>query len=115
MGKEAKDFDLVECHIKDAMIGEEYVSLFPICFTPIKDMRLPIDRFKRSPSKIIYCPLSREHVNKISTRITFYNKFDTKVPIFTILEDLKRFNFILPCRPKKWEDIHNLQFLIVGG
>jgi hypothetical protein len=43
--------------------------------------------FKRSPLEIIYHPFSKEHVNKIKTQITIYNKFDTKVPIFTILED----------------------------
>jgi hypothetical protein len=26
MGKEAKGFDLVECHVKDATIGEEYAN-----------------------------------------------------------------------------------------
>jgi hypothetical protein len=30
MGKEAKGFNLVECHIKDAMIGEECANPFPL-------------------------------------------------------------------------------------
>jgi len=44
-----------------------------------------------------------------------YNKFDMKVPIFAIPKDLKKLNYILPCHPKKWEDIQNLQFFIVSG
>jgi hypothetical protein len=106
---------LLECCIKDRTIGEEYAKLFPLGFTLVKDVKLPLNRFKRSPLEIIYHPFSIEHVNKIKTRITIYNKFDTKVPIFAILEDLERPNSISPHRPRKWEDIHNLQVLILDG
>jgi hypothetical protein len=44
-----------------------------------------------------------------------YNKFDTKVPIFAILKDPEKLNYILPHHLKKWEDIQNFQFLIVSG
>lgn len=44
-----------------------------------------------------------------------YNKFDTKVPIFTIPKDVERPNYIFPRCPKKWEDIQNFQFLIISG
>ncbi len=108
MGKEAKGFDLIECRTKDTMIGEEYAKLFPFGFVLVKDINLPIDRFKRSPSKIVYHLLFKKHVNKIKMRIIVYNKFDAKVAIFTILEDQKRPNYILPCRLRKWEDNHNL-------
>jgi len=37
------------------------------------------------------------------------------VPIFAICEDLHNANHITPCKPKKWEDIQDNQFLIVGG
>lgn len=47
--------------------------------------RMKKGRFKRSPLEIVYHPFSIEHV--IKTQITIYNKFDTKVPTFTILED----------------------------
>ncbi len=87
MGKKAKSFDLVECRIKDTTIGEEYVNSFPFGFSLIKGVNLPINCFKRSAPDVVYHPLYREHVNEIKMRITLYNKFDTKVPIFTILED----------------------------
>jgi hypothetical protein len=48
-------------------------------------------------------------------KITQYNKFDTKVPIFAILEDSHIVDHITPRKPKKWEDIYDNQFLIVGG
>jgi hypothetical protein len=113
MGK--KGFNLVECNMKDVTIGEENVKSFPLGFALVKDMNSLVNRFKRSPPKIVYRPFSRKHVNEIKTRIIVYNKFDTKVPIFMILDDPKRPNCILPHRPKKWEDIQNLQFLIIGG
>jgi hypothetical protein len=114
MGKKTKGFDLVECHVKDVTIRKEYANMFQLGFAPVKDVRLLVNRFKRSSPKIVYYPLSREHVNKIKTQIVIYNKYDTKVPIFVIPEDPERPNFILPHHPKKWEEIHNLQFLIVG-
>jgi hypothetical protein len=93
MGKKTKGFDLVECHVKDATIRKEYANMFPLGFAPVKDVRLLVDRFKRSPPKIVYYPLFREHVNKIKTQITIYNKYDTKVPIFVIPEDPERPKF----------------------
>jgi hypothetical protein len=68
-----------------------------------------------SPPDIIYRPFSKEHVNEIKTWITMYNKFDMKVPIFAILKDLEKPNYILPRHLRKWEDIQNFQFLIVDG
>jgi hypothetical protein len=115
MGKEAKGFDLVECHIKDTTIGEEYANLFPLGFTPVEGVNLPINYFKRSPPEIVYLTLSKKHVNEINTQIIVYNKFDTKVPIFTIPEGPERPNYILPRCLKKWEDIQNFQFLIING
>jgi hypothetical protein len=97
------------------MIGEEYVNSFPFGFSLVKGVNLPINCFKRLPLKIVYHPFSKEHVNEIKMQIIMYNKFDTKVPIFAISEDPKRLNCILPCCPKKWEHIQNLQFLIVSG
>jgi hypothetical protein len=84
------------------MISEKYANSFPIGFS--KGVNLLINYFKRSSPKIIYHPLSKEHVNEIKTQIIMYNKFDTKVPIFAILEDLERPNCIFPRCPKKWED-----------
>ncbi len=114
MGKEVKSFDFVECHIKDAMIGEEYANLFPLGFSSIKGANIFINHFKRLPPEMIYHPFSQKHVNEIKMQIIVYNKFDIKVPIFTISKDLEKPNCILPRHPKKWEDIQNFQFFIVG-
>ncbi len=64
MGKEAKGFDFVECCIKDASIGEEYANLFPLGFSLVKGVNLFVNHFKRSPPKIIFLTISREHVMK---------------------------------------------------
>jgi hypothetical protein len=64
MGKEAKGFDLVECHVKDATIGEEYANSFPLAFSPVKGVNLFVNCFQRSSPKIIYHPLYNEHVMK---------------------------------------------------
>ncbi len=67
MGKEAKGFDPIMCRIKDTTIGEKYANSFPLAFSLVQGVNLPINHFKRSPPKIVYCPLSREHVNEIKT------------------------------------------------
>jgi hypothetical protein len=51
---------------------------------------------------------------RLKKRSTQYNKFDTKVPIFVILEDLQNANHIIFCKPRKWEDIQDNQFLILN-
>jgi hypothetical protein len=62
------------------------------------------------PPNIVYRPLSNVHMDKIKKRIVQYNKYDTKVSIFTILEDPKNPNCILPHEPRSWEEIENHQF-----
>jgi hypothetical protein len=113
MGKEEKGFDVVECHLKDNKI--EYSNSFPLGFALVKDILVSMDRFKRAPLKIVYCPLLKAHVNEIKTRIIVHNKFDTKVPIFTIPKDQDRREFIFPRAPRTWEEIKDLQVFIVGG
>jgi len=49
MGKEAKDFNPVECRAKDPTIGKEYANSFPLGFSLVKGVNLPINCFKRSP------------------------------------------------------------------
>jgi hypothetical protein len=58
----------------------------------------------RKPN-IVYCPLLNIHKDEIFKKITQYNKFDTKVPIFAIHEDLHNVYHITPRKSKKWEDI----------
>jgi hypothetical protein len=47
------------------------------------------------------------HKNEIKKKITQYNKFDTKVAIFVILEYLHNADHITPCKLKKREDIQD--------
>ncbi len=52
MGKEAKGFKPIECHIKDATIVKEYANSFPLGFSPVKGVNLPINCFKGCPHKL---------------------------------------------------------------
>jgi hypothetical protein len=49
----------VECQLKDETISDEYLSSFPSRITLVKDILLPITKFKKEPLNIIYHPLSR--------------------------------------------------------
>jgi hypothetical protein len=60
----------MECRIKDATIDEEYNNSFPLGFALVKDVKLLVDQFKRSSSKLVYHPLLRQHVNTIKTKTT---------------------------------------------
>ncbi len=59
MGKEEKGFDIVECQLKDEIISDEYFSSFSLRFTPMRDVLLPITKFKKAPLDIVDRPLSR--------------------------------------------------------
>jgi hypothetical protein len=48
LGKEEKRFDIVECQLKDETISDEYFSFFPSRFTLVKDILLPITKFKKA-------------------------------------------------------------------
>ncbi len=49
----------MECQLKDETINDEYFSSFPLRFTLVRDVLLPITKFKKVPLDIIYHPLSR--------------------------------------------------------
>jgi hypothetical protein len=74
-----------------------------------------VHRFKKATPNIIYQPFSNIHNDEIKKKFKQYNKLDTKIPIFAILENPNNPNHILPWHLKKWEDIQNNQFSIVGG
>lgn len=53
MGKEAKGFKPIECCIKDATIGKEYVNSFPLCFSSVKGVNFyPSIILKGHPHKL---------------------------------------------------------------
>jgi len=110
LGKEEKGFDIVECQLKDETINDEYFSFFPLRFTLVRDVLLPITKFKKATLDIIYHP-----INKIKICVMCYNKFHMKVSIFAIPEDSKKPIDILLLAPMKWEEIQDLEFLIGGG
>jgi len=58
LGKEEKGFDIEECQLKDEIISDEYFSSFPLRFTLVKDVLLPITKFKKAPLDIVYHPFS---------------------------------------------------------
>jgi hypothetical protein len=45
------------------------------------------------------------HKDEIKKKITQYNKFDTKMPIFAVPKNSHNVDHITPCKLKKWEDM----------
>ncbi len=58
LGKDEKRFDIEDCQLKDEIISDEYFSSFPLRFTPVKDVLLPITKFKKASLNIVYHPFS---------------------------------------------------------
>jgi hypothetical protein len=80
---------------------------------PVPDVMVDVHHFKKVPPNIVCWPFLDIHKDEIKKRITQYNKFDMKVPIFATPKDSKSLGHILPQKLRKWEDIWNHQFLIV--
>ncbi len=95
-------------------MNNEFLGCFPFGNDSILGVSIDFHCFKITPPNIVYCPLSDIHKDGVKKIITKYNKFDTKVPIFAIHEDPHNANHVTPCKPQKWEDILDNQFLIVG-
>jgi hypothetical protein len=91
------------------------LGCFPFGNDSLPIVSIDVHYFKRAPPNIVYRPLSDIHNDDFFLKITQYNKFDTKVPIFAIPEDSHNAKNIIPCKPKKWEDIQDSHILIVGG
>jgi hypothetical protein len=68
------------------MLGNEFLGCFPFGNDSLLGVSIDVHHFKRTTPNIVYCPLSDIHKDK--KKITQYNRFDTKVPIFAILENL---------------------------
>ncbi len=79
---------------------------FPFGNDLFLSVSIDVHCFKRTPPNIVYHPLLNIHKDKIK-KITQYNKFDTKVPIFAFHEDPHNADHITPHKPKKWEDIYD--------
>jgi hypothetical protein len=90
------------------MLSNEFLGCFPFGNDSLPGVSINVHHFKITPPNIVYCPLLDIHKDGIKKIITQYNKFDTKVPIFAILEDLHNANHITPCKLKKWEDIQDI-------
>jgi hypothetical protein len=96
-------------------LNNEFLGFFPFGNDSLLGVSIHVHHFKITPPNIVYCPLSNIHKDGIKKIITQYNKFDTKVPIFVIPEDSHNANHITPRKLRKWEDIQDIQFLIIGG
>ncbi len=70
-------------------LGNKFLDYFPLGNDLILSVKVDLHRFKLAPPNIVYQPFLDIHKDKIKKRITQYNKFDTKVPIFAILKDPK--------------------------
>jgi hypothetical protein len=86
-------------------LGNEFLGCFPLGNDLFLSVSIDVHCFKKTHSNIVYRPLSDIHKEEIKKKITQYNKFDTKVPIFEIPEDPHNADHITPQKLKKWEDI----------
>jgi hypothetical protein len=86
-------------------LGNEFLGFFPFGNDLLPSVSIDVHCFKRTPPNIVYHPLLDIHKDDFFKKITQYNKFDTKVPIFAIPKDSHNVTRIIPCKPKKWEDI----------
>jgi hypothetical protein len=111
--KEEKGFDVVEWFIDDTL-GDKYLGCFPLGHGPLLHVIIDVHWFKKTTPKLYIGPFQISKMTRLKKWITQYNKLDTKIPIFAIPEDPNNPNHILPWHPKKWEDIQNNQFSIVG-
>jgi hypothetical protein len=114
LDKEDKGFDAKECLVVKT-IGEEYDVCFSFGTTLVPIVEIEVHGFKQSPPNIMYMLLSNVHVGEIFFFFVKYSKYDMKVSIFAIPEDLKNLNYILPCEAKSWKEIEYHQFFIIGG
>ncbi len=96
---------MAKCRLVNDTLGNEFLGCFPFGNDPLPSVSIDVHRFKRALPNILYRPLSDIHKDEIKERITQYNKFDTKVPIFAIPEDPLNVDHITLCKSKKWEDI----------
>lgn len=103
--KENNGFDGAKCQLIDDALGNEFLGFFPFGNDSFPSISIDVRHFKRALPNIVYCALSDIHKDEIKKRITQYNKFDTKMPIFAIPEDLHNADHITPCKLNKWEDI----------
>jgi RecJ-like exonuclease len=74
--------------------NNEFLGCFPFGKDLLLGVSIDVHFFKRAIPNIVYHPLSDIHKDEIKTRITQYNKFDTKVPIFAILEEAQNADHI---------------------
>jgi hypothetical protein len=86
--KEDKQFNMAKYWFVDDTLGNEFLGCFPFGNDLLLGVSIDVHRFKRAPPNIVYHPLLDIHKDEFLKRITQYNKFDTKVPIIAIHEDL---------------------------
>ncbi len=87
--KNKKGFDATECQLVDDTLGNKFLDYFLLGNDLILGVKVDVHCFKITPPKIVYQPFSDIHKDKVKKKITQYNKFDTKVPIFVIIKDPK--------------------------
>jgi hypothetical protein len=69
MKKSPKGLDETECKLVDELIKSEFSYCFPFGNKPVEGVKVHVDRFLPPIEKIVYCPLSNTHKNKIKHRI----------------------------------------------
>jgi hypothetical protein len=109
-----KGFDKAKCWLINDALGNEFLGYFPFGNDSFLGISINVHRFKRAPPNIVYYLLSDIHKNEIKNKITQYNKFDTKMPIFAIPKDLHNADHITLHKLNKWVHIQDSQYLIIN-
>jgi hypothetical protein len=115
MKKYPKSLDEIECKHVDKLFKSKFSNCFPLGNKHVEGVKVLVDRFLPPLGKIVYCPLSDTHKNKIKHQILMFHYINQQCPNFVILIDLKNPTKILETRPKNWLAIFNSMFFIVGG
>ncbi len=65
--KYPKGLDKTECKHVDELIRNEFLDCFPFGNKHVEGVKVPLDRFLPPLGRIVYCPLSNTHKNKIKS------------------------------------------------
>ncbi len=114
MKRYPKGLDETECKHVDEPIRSEFSYFFPLVNKPIEGVKVHVDKFLPPPGRIVYCPLSDTHKNKIKHRILMFHYINQQCPIFVIFVDLINPTNILEMRPRNLSTISNSMFFYYG-
>jgi hypothetical protein len=76
---------VVECRLIDDMLGNEFLSCFPLGSDPLISVSINVHRFKRTLANIVYCPFSDIHKEEIKKKLHNIISLTPKCPFLCSL------------------------------